>query len=243
MQTRQVSHTESKTHILNSKKMYTDRLLPSPQHSKATLLFCEPDASPSWTAESMIISVQHKDGIDQQRGWISQLSPTPEHEADHSWGLKLYSSPTGGKSLAELYLRVLVSCICLQWALNVAQNEAAQPRQSQGGIQGEPLTFLKKYMFCTSLLAMRLWKGSPQAQSLLKMSLEQPSAAPSVSSFCRDTWYSCCPCWRILLVLLAKLPQSILVYSVRIYEWASKQKTCCWISMLSHTLITNHLGG
>lgn len=194
----------------------------------------------------MIISVQHKDGIDQQRGWISQLSPTPQHEADHSWDLKLYSSPTGGESLAELYPWVLVSCICLQWALNVAQNEAAQPRQSQGGIQGEPPTFLKKYMFCTSLLAMRLWKGSPQTQSLLKMSLEQPSAAPSVSSFYRDTWYSCCPCWRSLLVLLAifvKSPQSNLVYSVRIYEWALKQKTCCWISMLSHTLITSHLGG
>lgn len=143
MQTRQGSHTESKPHILNSKKMYTDRLLPSPQHSNATLLFCEPDASPSWTAESMIISVQDKDGIDQQRGWISQLSPTPQHEADHSWDLKLYSSPTGGKSLAELYLRVLVSCLCLQWALNVAQNEAAQPRQSQGGIQGEPRLFWK----------------------------------------------------------------------------------------------------
>lgn len=92
--------------------MYTDRLLPSPQHSKATLLFCEPGARPNWTAESMIISVQHKGGIDQQRGWISQLSPTPQHEADRSWDLKLYSSPTGGQSLAELLESLSHAYVC-----------------------------------------------------------------------------------------------------------------------------------
>lgn len=90
------------------------------------------------------------------------------------------------------------------------------------------------------------WMGLPLAQSQLKISLEQPSLAPNVSSFYRDIWYCCCPCqciFLILFVIFVKLPHRILVHLVRIYEQALKQKTCRWISTLSHTLITSHLEG
>lgn len=52
-----------------------NRALPSPQHSKTTLLFCDPGAKPSWRPESTIISVEHKGEIDGQKGWISELRP------------------------------------------------------------------------------------------------------------------------------------------------------------------------
>lgn len=148
-----------------------------------------------------------------------------------------------------LVLRVLVSWICLQWALRSCQCEAAQLTQSQGSIHEEVMLFQKKGKLCTSLFAMRLWKGwgylwhSCSSRYPLRSLLWVPVSLPS---FYRDVWYCCCPWQCILLILFmifVKLPHRILVYSVRIYERALKQKTCCWISMLSHTLITSHLEG
>lgn len=146
--------------------------------------------------------------------------------ADHSQDLKLCNSFTGGGNPAELCFRVLVSCMCLQWALRSAQSEAVQLRQSQGSIHGEVMFFQKKGKLCTSPLAMRLWKGwgylcpSPCSGYPLSSLLWLPMSLPS---FYRDIWYSFCPCQCIFLVLFmifVKLPHRILVYSVRIYERA-----------------------
>ena len=250
MQSSQGSHTESKPRTLCSQNVHQQTDPFHPHSTPKPLCFSvEPGARSSWAVESTVFCVQHKGGIDGQRGWISQIGPTPQHVADQPWELKPYSSPTEGQSPTEFCLRVLASLMCLQWAQSVAQSEATQPRQGQGSLHGEPTTSLENCILCTSLLAMRLWKGrfhfrpghclGCPLSSLLKLPVSLPS-------FYRDIWYSCCPCQCILLLLLAmfvKSLQRVWVYSVRIYEWALKQKTCSWISILSRTLITSHLDG
>lgn len=75
--------------------------------------------------------------------------------------------------------------MCLQWALRSAQSEAVQLRQSQGSIHGQVMFFSEKgetLYFPACHEAMK-GMGLPLPQSLLRISLEQPSVAPNVSSF------------------------------------------------------------
>lgn len=218
------------------------------------LFFCSGTQVPEPAGDKSTIVFSTWVGIEVQQGCVSQLSQTLQHVADQFCDCP--SIPPRQSSVwASVPVGELSQMPCL---INMFAMGNEYCPKSGNPAKTEPKSYLwrssdiSEKCRLTSLLAMRLWKGRwpPQAQPLLRMSLEQLSAAPtailSLLSFYKDIWYNCTPCQCIFLLLLltfVKLSQRILEYSVRIYEWALKQKTCCWISMLSHTLITSHLDG
>lgn len=182
-----VTHWEQTPHTQFPKCTWENR--PLSVHSPPKTVLCSVSqvlGRPSWTDKPSIISVQDRGGTCDKKGWISYLSPTSQHVAGHSQDLKLCYSFTGEGNPAELCVRVLVSLMCLEWALRSAQSEAAQLKQSQGSIHGEVMFFLSEkgetLYFPACHEAMKQM-GLPLAKSQLKISLKQPSLAPNVSSF------------------------------------------------------------